>query len=324
MTPLDFSSYSLNYFEIEEIYTQREILEYFFPALKLNAANNSPFRKDTNPSFILGEHYGKIHYEDLATGESGNVYSLIMNSRGVDFNGCLKIITQEMWMKNPRHGFTAKRDYSKTIRSAQLAVKRRSWMDYDLEYWNQFGIKYETLLRYNVSPISHIMFSSFDIICDKLAYVYKELKDGIPKLKTYQPYATKHKWYSNLLADAWEGWEQLPESGEVLIWTKSRKDVMSIVDTCNIPAISLQTETATPKSKIVNELKSRFEKIYILYDNDYEKKENWGRLLGNKLSEMYNLPQIEIHEKHLSKDYSSLYKNHNFQATNILKNLIYG
>ena len=98
---------------------------------------------------------------------------------------------------------------------------------------------------------------------------------------------------------------------------------MAIVNVTGIPAVSLQTETIIPKAKIINELKFRFDNIYLLYDNDYDKEINWGREFGLKLSEEFDLCQIEIDEEMKSKDFSDLVKNHGTkEAGEYLKSLL--
>lgn len=324
---IDFSLYSLSYKEIEEKYTHEELLAHYFPDFDISRSKkfHSPFRKDDNPSFSVFKWQDKVYFKDLRTGEKGNIYVLIGKLLGKDFEGVLEAITREIWMKNPRvHKVTKKIIEKEAKKQLQLSVKRRAWLERDIKYWSQFGITHKTLLKYNVSPIDFIFIYDKIIKCDELAYVYKEFKDGVITLKTYQPYSKDCKWLNNCLESnaVWEGWQQLPETGDILIWTKSRKDLMSIVDTCNIPAISLMSESIIPKKRVVNQLKKRFKMIYLLYDNDYDKQENWGRNFGKKLSEEFNIKQIEIDQKYECKDYSSLYFKYNQQAVKILNSMI--
>ena len=80
-----------------------------------------------------------------------------------------------------------------------------------------------------------------------------------------------------------------------------------------IPSLSLQGEGYIPKEHVVSQLKERYKKIYILYDNDFKAEEkgeeNHGRVFGKKLADMFQLIQIEIPELYRSKDPSDLYKD---------------
>jgi hypothetical protein len=326
---LDFSQYSLTYKEIKQLLSEQQILEFYFPEIILGKKNHSPFRVDNNPSFLIKEYpINGIHWKDMKSGETGNLYDMLMAKLGSDFKGILVDITQQMILKN-KHKIEYKKKEpvfidSNSKETFSLGVKRRAWMDYDIDYWKQFGIFIDTLTLYNVSPIEYIFIANDVIKCDKYAYVYKELKDEIVTLKTYQPFAIKNKWFTNANSAhaAWEGWTQLPATGDLLIWTKSRKDLMSIYSTTGIPAVSLQAESIIPKQHVVNQLKERFKKIVLLYDNDYDGTKNWGRLHGEKMSNMFDIPQIEIPSIYQSKDYSSLYQNHGIKAIDIINNLI--
>ena len=71
-----------------------------------------------------------------------------------------------------------------------------------------------------------------------------------------------------------------------------------------------EAEGYIPKESVINELKSRFTDIYILYDNDFQSEENHGRIYGKHLSTLFGLKQIEIPDKYKSKDPSDLCKNY--------------
>ena len=49
-----------------------------------------------------------------------------------------------------------------------------------------------------------------------------------------------------------------------------------------------------PKEKVINQLKSRFNNIFVLFDNDFDKKENHGRIFGKRVADRFNLIQIEL------------------------------
>ena len=77
------------------------------------------------------------------------------------------------------------------------------------------------------------------------------------------------------------------------------------------------------KPQVMDQLKNRFDNIYVLYDNDYTKENNPGRLFGNKISSKYQLKQIEIPDRFKSKDYSDLVFNHGTDVSvKLLKEMI--
>lgn len=190
-------------------------------------------------------------------------------------------------------------------------VKVREWRDYDLDYWGKFGISLPWLKFAEVYPVSQVFITkgdkNFIIPADKYAYVYVEKKSGEVSLKVYQPLSTTHKWINKHDSSVWSLWNQLPKQGEYLIITSSLKDSLCIWENTGIPACSLQAESYLPKEHVVRKLKSRFKKIFVLYDNDFTKEVNYGRLYGAHIAKELGLIQIELPEALGAKDSSDLY-----------------
>jgi hypothetical protein len=110
----------------------------------------------------------------------------------------------------------------------------------------------------------------------------------------------------------WDLWEQVFACGqrESVIITSSRKDALCIWNQLGIPSLSLQGEGYLPKPQVLNRLKSRYNKVYVLLDNDYDKDPNPGQVFSRKFEELFDLPGIIIPSLYESKDPSDLYKNH--------------
>lgn len=299
--------------DILKVATEYDILQYYFPELKFYKANHSPFRNDSVPSFGITNQHGFLYWRDFATGEYGNIWTLVAKKFSTDFSGALSIIARDFGI---RHGADFKKIAASIVKvpipekkTIELGIRTRQWKLRDKEFWSQFGITKSILEEYLVSPIDYMFFNGHPVKADKLAYVYRELKDEVLTFKIYQPYSEDRKWISNNNLSVWEGWSQLPETGEILIITSSRKDLMTIKALTGIPAVSLQAESMTPKRHVVEELKDRFNHVYVLYDNDYSNPKNPGRTLGKKLADEFELDQIEIAEVYQSKDPSDLCKN---------------
>ena len=58
----------------------------------------------------------------------------------------------------------------------------------------------------------------------------------------------------------------------------------------------------------IDELKKRFKNVFVLYDNDFNKEVNVGRIAGSKLAEQFGLKQIELPDYLHIKDSSDLCK----------------
>ena len=150
-----------------------------------------------------------------------------------------------------------------------IQFKPQHWTSNDVKYWAQFGINKDLLELYNVYSAKYVFlnkklllrYSTYNPI-----YCYK-FEDN--RVKVYRPLAdkTKFKWMSNINADIIQGWDQLPQYDDSLIITKSMKDVMCL-NVLGFAAVAPQSETTHISNEIIDELRSRFKNIYILFDKD--------------------------------------------------------
>lgn len=320
--------------ELEKIVTQVEMLGHYFLIDTLPTVICSPLRVDRNPSFgIYPRENGKIGYKDFKTSDDGDIYTLLGELWGTSLYDTtsriysdLQSIIDKRKINTikiiPSHGHKVKRFSKESI----LKCKVRDWKPWDIAYWEQYGVSLEWLKFAKVYPISHILITqkekSFVLPADKLAYVYVEFKDGVESLKIYQPYNEEYKWTNKHDASVWDLWQQLPETGDYLIITSSRKDALCIWENTGIPSCSLQAESFLPKESVVNELKTRFKHVFILYDNDYTKEENYGEIHGKHMAEEFGLIQLSIPTILESKDPSDLCKNNGSQGRRIVRQTI--
>ena len=288
-----------------------DILNHYLGISTLPILINSPFRQDKNPSVsVFINRNNNIIFKDFGTHKSYNIWSFfeeywncsyeeVLNRLYKDLNkiksisGTLKVHTAKKYVHN----------------SSTLNVTIREWKDYDFKYWDSYGISYKWLKFGRIYPISQIFINNNRFPAEKYAYVYVEKKDGIISMKIYQPFSERLKWLSKHDSSVWDLWDRLPEKGNRLIITSSRKDALCIWENTGIPSISMQGEGYIPKDHVVQQLKDRFKVVYVLYDNDFDSDINNGRVFGKTLADKFNLKQIEIPEEWKSKDVSDLCYN---------------
>lgn len=321
--------------KVLELIDSESLFEYYLSDIiedyNVNEMMQSPLRPFENPDLIRSfgifksvKYNDLLLFKDLATGDLGNAVVLVKRLFHYDtlFDACSRICidfnitdygypeidytpvkTVDFLYKNNRNKF------SKV--NIKIQIKLRKWDRSDKEFWSSYGISLRTLKRYRVKPITHFFLNETPNKCIQPAYAYFENKDNEITYKIYQPRAEKKlKWRGNVGYDIWQGWTQLPDEGKLLIITKSYKDIMSIDDVCGYNSVSPQSESTHPKEYVVDELKKRFNKIVVLFDNDFDNPENPGRLNAIKFCEKYNLPMIEIPDSYQSKDFSDLVKYH--------------
>ena len=301
--------------DVRRITTDYEVVNKYLGISVVPSNINSILREDKNPSLCIFPYKDGLFYKDFGTNQSGNIYQLLSLYWNIPLNQVYRKIVTDF---NSNNKLSCCKKSSKTIikrkSNINIKVKIRNWKPWDIEYWSSYGINLKWLKYCDIYPISHIFLihqngEQLIISADKYAYVYIERKDNKVSLKIYQPYSTNFKWMSKHDASVWDLWTKIPEKGDKLIITSSRKDALCLWANTGIPSLSLQGEGYVPKEKVINQLKERYNKIYVFYDNDFENKVNNGRNYGRILAEKFNLQQIEIPTEYKSKDPSDLYKN---------------
>lgn len=295
--------------------TELDITGFYLNIHTLPALINSPVRQDRNASVSVFSPDGiKVFYKDFGTGEHGSIFDLLGKMWNRSFNEVVSKIWNDLNSVNP-DSIRLNKTHKGAIRRTDsvLQVRTRQWFDYDMEYWNSYGITREWLEFGDVYPISHILITRDNhtkvIPADRLAYVYVERKDNKVSLKVYQPKSQRLKWLSKHDSSVWDLWSRLPEEGDTLFITSSRKDALCLWENTGIPSVSLQGEGYIPKEKVINQLKRRFKRIIIFFDNDFDKEENHGHIYASRLCGMFDLEMVEIPSEYQSKDPSDLFKN---------------
>ena len=309
--------------KVNDLYSDFDIAHKYLGITCVPEVINSPLRQDNNPSLglFINNKTNSLWFKDFGSGEKGSLYDLLAKIWNVSKDKVYDRILEDMPAPAPmrKHGVKV---YRKS--AGKVEVRVREWRDYDIAYWDSYGISLPWLKFGEIYPISHIILTknghSYPIPAEKYAYVYVERKDGIVSFKIYQPYSKEYKWMSKHDSSVWDLWTKIPEKGDKLIITSSRKDALAIWSNTGIPALSLQGEGYIPKEHVVQQLKDRYNKVYVLYDNDFQSEENHGRMYGKMIAERFNVTQIEIPEKWKSKDPSDLVKNH---GRGVLRGVIY-
>ena len=298
-----------------------DLLVTYFPDIKeIPSVISSPLRRDVHPSFRIYSPDGqRIRWYDYVTGESGGMIDLLQRVLSVDFNRLLTIVSEgacKTGLITARQSKGTKVRINSTESACQIRSQMRNWEEYDFQYWESYGVPRRWLLKSDIYPISHIFIMSGSgyirtVKADKYAYTFVERKDGLCSEKIYQPFNKNGmKWRSGHDSSVWDLWTKLPPQGERCIITSSRKDALCIWANTGIPSVSLQGEAVGVKPQVMEELKGRFKEVFVLYDNDFTKEVNYGRLDGEKLSQTFGLKQIEIPQMLMCKDISDLYKKY--------------
>jgi DNA primase len=140
------------------------------------------------------------------------------------------------------------------------------------------------------------------------------------KTELWRIYSPNHKskepkFISNWKSVLIQGAKQLPKEGDLLVITKSMKDVMCLYS-LGITAIAPNSENLFLTDTQYEKLKKRFKKIVLFYDSDYAGIKNM-----NRIRKQFNVDCIWIPRKYKAKDISDFYKMYGKDKTiNLLKN----
>jgi 5S rRNA maturation endonuclease (ribonuclease M5) len=288
--------------------TEYDIYAKYIGQFKVGMIYNSPFRKDKNPSF--GIYYSKrtkqLLFKDHGTGECGNVIKFVSLFTGkTEYSDILSDIVDKLNITNNTKLVSSKQYIPPT--ETVIGVVRQEFTDVDINYWKQFNISINTLKKFNVNSIKYYLCNGIvkgTYKRENPMYAYKVYNN----FKIYRPLADKYtKWRNNLTDYDIQGYEQLPQKGDILFITKSMKDVMCLHE-MGYPAVSPSSESTFLPKDVLEQLKTRFKRIIILFDRDVA-----GVKRSRKLSRETGLEAIFINKKFKAKDVSDAVKANSFE-----------
>lgn len=284
---------------------------FYIPDLQINKRIRSPLRKDNDPSFcIFMNRAGRLMYHDYSTGESGDIVKFVMQLTGLPYYTAIKKIARDLSLKTVNLPTSVAREVRVQQRKIKVIIKEFSVQD--LIYWEQYGIRISNLKKYQVYAIDSVFLDNVlvsEYRKNQPIYGYF-LGNG---WKIYKPFSTQRFFMDSTTL---QGYNQLPASGDLLVITKSMKDVI-LLDALGYPAVAPHGE----RVKIIDEisdLKLRFKKIVLLFDNDQPGIEG-----AKILSEKYDIPMVYIDPSEKAKDISDYYRLNNYSKTiALLSNLL--
>lgn len=288
-----------------------DILSHYFNISEIPCVIQSPLREDNKPSFGFHSPNGKkIYWIDYATNQRGGTFDLLMLLWSCTYGECLKRVYTDII----KHSNIPIKKIQKNIRihhnyntDIKLQCKIREWKDYDIAYWESYGITLKWLKWAEVYPISHKILvkhgkrSLFGAA--KLAYAFVEHKENNTTIKIYQPLSKKYKWANGHNGSVISLWSKIPEKGDRVIICSSLKDALCISCQLHIPTLAVQGEGYDMSDHAIENLKSRYKRIYVSFDTDAPGKLNTKRL-AKRTGFIPVIPDLGLY-----KDYSDYYQS---------------
>ena len=302
--------------EILSKVSQEDIWKYYlgFP-IKTGKLFISPLREESRASAnLFYASDGTLLLKDFAL-TTMNIWQFVQYKYNLTFQEALLKICSDLGISsNVKFDTIPSKKTPKIRDTTNINISILKWNKDLLNYWTQYNISLKTLNLYKVVPISDLWINNEYIYIKKPAFSY-EFGKGIRKI--YLPFSDK-KFFSNVPGNIYSGYDQLDWISDILILTKSHKDVM-VYHELGYNAISPQGEGHKIDYNFLNSLKKRFETIIINFDNDKP-----GINYTKKLLSEFNLPYFFLPNENHVKDISDYIKKYNKENTiNYLKNEIY-
>ena len=310
-------------------FSEEQLMEYYLHLPVKKGLFRSPLRRDKQPtcSFYRNKS-GTLIFKDFATGQHLNIFDVVQSIFRCDYFESLRIIANDFGIvrdnalhKNPgKINLNPIKIKDKEISKIQIEVQE--FTDSELKWWGKYGISKDILKRFNVYSCKHVflndqLFAESQQHCPICGYYGKKYQ-GLELWRCYFPKRTSFRFITNWPSKKIQGYDQLPKKGKLLVITKSMKDSMCLYS-CGITACAPNSENLFISDKVLEDLKSRFKNIVVLYDNDRPGLYNMAKIRR----EHPELTYVFIPKRYGSKDISDFYKDHGRKETlNLIKTFI--
>lgn len=284
-------------------------------------------RTDSHPTCCYYKRNGRIYIKDFGSDYHGDWIYVVKQKFNCNYYDALAIAANDFDIQKIPHLNKNKVKISNESLSENqqsiIRVEIRDFQQYELDWWNKFGISLQTLKKFRVFSCKNIWINDHIIHLEtnnQLVFgYYGGIKDGIEQWKLYWPNNKKYKWLSNRDSSQLQGARMLPKNGgDLIIIQKSLKDVMLLYE-FGIPSVAPNSENLFLSDEQLMKLKSKFKRIIVWYDNDAP-----GKAYLEKIKKEYpELDYFYIPEDFKEKDFSDFYKKYGKdEATKFLNKYI--
>lgn len=306
-------------FEIEPEITKEFLLSKFNEETFMTYYLGIPVKKGLFKSPLRGDHVptcsffrnkaGELIFKDFSGAFYGNFINVVMYKYQCNYYKALKIIASDFGLigtsikKTPIKVQETFKDSGQAV----INVEIQDFTEQELKWWNKYGITEKILKKFKVYSCKNVWLNgnyfAKSAQNNMMFGYYGGIKDKVELWRIYFPQRKEYRFLSNWNSNKIQGFNQLPKTGNVLVITKSMKDVMTLYSV-GIPAIAPNSETLFISDNVLSNLKERFNRIFVLYDNDLPGISNM-----NKIKKLHpELNYLWIPRETGAKDISDLHK----------------
>lgn len=304
--------------------TEYDIFRWYMPdkSWKLNRVTYSPYRNESNPSFIIGNKNGNLSFIDFAdTSRRGDCFEFVKTLHNLSsMDDVLKLIDRDFHLGIASGVVTE--EYKKIVsaykqpedlgkRYSLIQVITRKFNNDELAYWNAYHQSLQDLRDNNVYAVKKVFLnkSLFAIKDNELTFGY--FYDG--HWKIYRPFADKKvKWVpNNVPITAMDGKLDITNC-DVAFINKSKKDymVMKKLFPCSC---AVQNEgIGCFSEENIEYLRANSEKQILSFDSDVT-----GVANSQQITKVFGFGYLNVPKKYLTegiKDWADLAKIHGMEV----------
>lgn len=299
--------------------SEQTYMEFYLGIPVKKGLFRSPLRKDNSPtcSFYKNKN-GELIFKDFNGSFCGNFINVVMEKYNLRYYDAINKIASDFALTDKKIEAKIKKikENQTPFRARKLSkiqVEVQDFSKEELDWWQSYGITKKILNKYKVFSCKHVFLNGTMTATSSKRWPIYGYYGGTDKnteyWRCYFPTRKSYRFLTNWPYDKIQGYDQLPKSGKIVIITKSMKDCM-VFNSLKIPAIAPNSENLFLNKEQLDDLKSRFKYIIVLYDNDEAGVQNMKKIKMDHPELIYTwLPRDK------AKDISDFYQKYGKDET---------
>jgi 5S rRNA maturation endonuclease (ribonuclease M5) len=268
---------------------QEDVYMKYFGFCQLNKKFCNPLRNDTKADCWFYWHGGILYFHDPAWKQTYTCINVVMHNENCNYYKALNAVYDLFFSNRTVSNYVVIRP-KEEHKPKDIKVTIQPFSRIDIEYLKSYGITGEFCKKAKWFSIKHYWIN------DVMLYTYSNYNPCIGyyfkgKWKLYFYKNREWRFLSNTSKLDVQGYDMLPESGDLLVITKSFKDVGTLYEQ-GICAVAPQAESILISEEVIIDLKLRFKNVYTLMDYD-----NTGIHLAWKMRKLYNIKPFFFTDK---------------------------
>jgi hypothetical protein len=270
---------------------------------------------DKIPSMIIyfDGRSGQYKFKDFSSGYQGDAIRLVELLYNLNRDGAKAKIISDYEDYCSKSNTVVTETITAAARFKLSDFQIRHWNTNDKNYWSAYKISSSMLEAYNINPLEYYELTrekgehEKDRMRVQRDCIYGYFKEDGTLYKIYQPKVIAKKFLK--IGDYVQGYEQLRYDSKYLVLVASLKDLLcfNLLGINNIEAIAPDAESTILPKEMIERLKDKYSRVFVLFDND-----ETGRRYSIRYHDEYGFTPIYLKS---DKDIADAVKNQGVEST---------